>query len=282
VLGNTVGYRRGKKSYSRLLPKAYNLSEESIKSGTEFGFGSTACVLTKSAFAPLMLRPFKKNLHNRLSEAFRKVIRSGPPAMKGKRGVFDGNIGLLKNFDFSDKVKFEDIINILPHIELVNKELKMDFPGFNWDSLMRFPKNAERAKLGLGFGFLDFNNNTYDFKLAPELSIDKSNDFPGGNLVLPIPEAEELAVLVMMNIFFEDSTSQNAFKIDNQFYQAGIFLNAIHLRNGEMVIFEQEEIPKAKEKDKWAPDLVGILTKKRTNNHTQYWFNSLGIVVVFI
>lgn len=260
-LGNTVGYRRGKKHFNRSLPKEYNLSESSKNSGTEFGHGSTACKLTKTAFAPLMLRPFKRTLHNRLSEIFRKVIRSGPSVMKGQRSVFDGNISLLKGFEFSDKAKLESIFKPSPKINLANGEIKLDFPSFTWDSLMGIPDHAERAVLSLGLAFLDFKNNIYDFNPAPELRIDKKSDFPGGSLVLPISEANELAILVMMTIFFESGTGKSNSKIDNQLYQAGAFLEAIHLRDGKAVIFEQEELPEETLSNESVPALVWSLNQ---------------------
>lgn len=256
-LGDTVGVHRKGGNFVRTAPKSVNMSENSLKSSKEFGYGSSACALIKKAFDPLMLRPFKGTLHNRLSEALRNVIRSGPTVMKGERNVFDGDLKLLKGFEFSDKAKLKNFFAVLPEVRLLNKELKLVLPNFIWkESLIKSPDKADYVVLGFGFGFLDFKNYTYVLELAPELRVGKKESFPGGSLSFPVPDAEEQAILIMMNVFFESISGKHRSKIDNQLYQGGAFLEAIHLRDGEVVAFEPEELREKYEKEKPVANLV--------------------------
>src|SRR5690606_18511653 len=105
-------------------------------------------------------------------------------------------------------------------------------------------------------GFLDFKNYTYVFELAPELRVGKKESFPGGSLSFPVPDTEEQAILVMMNVFFEGISGEHRSKIDNQLYQGGAFLEAIHLRGGKVVTFEREELQEKHEKEKPVANLV--------------------------
>ncbi|ADY51104.1 hypothetical protein Pedsa_0523 [Pseudopedobacter saltans DSM 12145] len=256
-LGNTVGVRKKGGNFVRTVPKSVNMSENSFKSAKEFGYGSTACALIKTAFDPLMLRPFKGTLHNRLSEVMRKVIRSGPITMKGNRNVFDGDLSLLKGFEFNDKVRLNSFFRTLPEVGLVDKELRLSLPKFIWEELLtKVPAKANYVVLGFGFGFLDFKNYTYQLELAPELRIGKEEHFSGASLSFPVPDTEEQAVLVMMNVFFESATEKYRSKIDNQLYQGGAFLEAIHLLGGEVVTFENEEPHEVSEEDKPVGSLV--------------------------
>lgn len=256
-LGNTVGVYRKGNSFVRTAPKSVNRSENTLKSSQEFGYGSTACALIKKAFDPLMLRPFKGSLHNRLSGALRNVIRSGPAAMKGERNIFDGDLKLLKGFEFNDKAKLAGFFTVLPKAELLNGELILTFPEFTWNKLLvKSPAKAEYVVLGFGFGFLDFKNYTYKLELAPELRVGKNEYFPGASLSLPIPDMEEQAILVMMNVFFGRISEGSFSKIDNQFYQAGAFLDVIHLRGGEVVHFEKKEVCEVFEEEKPEVNLV--------------------------
>ncbi|MFC5284821.1 hypothetical protein [Pedobacter alpinus] len=105
-LGDTVGYRRGKKHFKRAKPASYQPGEESQKSSAEFRTGSKACAILKQAIKPLILKHFRLELHNRLSAKLREIIRTGPIDKKGKRGVLDGDLKLLKVLSSMPKQAF--------------------------------------------------------------------------------------------------------------------------------------------------------------------------------
>ena len=253
-LGDTVGYRRGKELYARKLNTHCALTNETQKSGAEFGYGSKACVLAKHALAPLMLRPFKAGLHNRLAEAFRKVIRSGPMAKKGQRTVYDGNVALLAGFEFNTKQYLASLLPLNFKLDYNEGKLNLAFDAIDWLALLRKPDKAGAVVLNLGVAFLDFTAATYHLKLAPAIKITNNAAFKGGSLNMEVPAAKEQLILVVANLYFE--REKECWLIDQQLYQAGKCLAALHLRNGQLVVFEPEPAVQQTPPEKPVPNLV--------------------------
>jgi len=257
-IGEIVGYNRGKKKYARGKAKPYELTDESKKSGTEFGRGSTACALVKQAFSSLILSNFKTDLHNRLSEKLREVIRSGPIAKKGKRRVFDGDISLLKGFGFSSYTSFGRLVFFSPVVEISAESIRISIPAFTWKDL-KAPEKASRVIFGMAAGYFDFHENTYRTTLAGNLEADKGKPFSGASITIPIPPLNEQAVLVMMNVFFEETHGSRVFKIDRRNCQAGIILDAVHIRKGKVLVFKQEKVPAVEMKLEVTPDVSWVI-----------------------
>jgi hypothetical protein len=253
-LGETVGYRRGGKHFERAKPRSYQPGEESLKSGAEFGTGSTGCALLKMAFEPLLLRAFSEDLHNRLAGKLRVIIRTGPVAKKGKRGVFDGNVNLLKGFEFNSKVSFRKLTQMTMSTTVTAEEVKVSIRPFKWNGTIQAPAQAQRVKIGFCCVFADFNSGSFTALRADDLQIERNKDFQGGRFKIAIPNNEELAVLLVMNIFFESDSGNRAYRVENKKYQAGIILDAVHIKNGEVVEFVTEELPKKEEEPQKPPD----------------------------
>lgn len=253
-LGDTVGYRRGKKHFKRAKPRSYQPGGESRKSGAEFGTGSTGCVLLKMAFGPLLLRALTINLHNRLAERLRKIIRTGPVAKKGGRRIFDGDINLLKGFEFNREVNFGRLGYMVISSKVTATEVKVSIRPFAWAGTIQPPDHAQSVKIGLCCVFADFDKGSFSAVRANDLQLKREKDFQGGRFKIAVPEGEELAVLLMMNIFFEGDFDCNAYVIENKQYQAGVILDAVHIKNGEVVKFVAEELPKEEEAPPRPPD----------------------------
>nr|WP_294899927.1 hypothetical protein [uncultured Pedobacter sp.] len=240
-LGDTVGYRKNKKFYKRAKPASYQPASESQKAGAEFGTGSKAVALLKVAFGSLILRSFKATLHNRLAVVFRKIIRSGTSAKKGERGVFDGNLQLLKGFELNPKAQFIKLCNLAIDSQITAKQINIKIPAFDWQNKIKAPKNAQRMKVGLCCVFADFKNGTTESVNANQLNIKENRSFPGASLRVDIPAKEEMAVFLIANLFFETDSLNKATIIENQNYQAGIILDVAHIKDGALVEFVAEK-----------------------------------------
>ena len=241
-VGNTVGFARGGEEFTRATAKPYDLAEESKKSATEFGRGSTASSLVREAFSRMLLPAFRKDPNNRLAEKFRRVIRSGPSSKKGKRGVFDGNVSLLNGFEFNPYTAFKKLAFFQPKAELTAKAINLSVPEFSWQRDVQAPEKATSLILGAICGSFDFRMNRYETIQAAELIIEKGQSFAGAGLQVPIPEAEEQVILVMLTLNFASTGGKNLLKIERRDAQAGTILAALHLKNGELVVFEEEAL----------------------------------------
>lgn len=249
-LGETVGYRRGKAHYTRKKTASYQPSEESLKSANEFGKGSSASALVRKAFKPLFFAPFEENLHSRLAEIFRKVIRSGPAALKGNRSVYDGNVSLLKGFECSTYAKLETLCKQWPTLTLDHQQLKVDFLPINIQKQLKWPPKADKALFMVGFAAFDFEQLSLQYQSSEPLILKKTEDFEGGQLAFNIPEQKEQLLMVMMNICYGNNSI-----INNRKFLACAIIDAFHLKDGQLVLFEPEEKIQAPE-EPLAPELV--------------------------
>ncbi|MBD3749096.1 MAG: hypothetical protein IE931_06335 [Sphingobacteriales bacterium] len=235
-LGETVGYRRGKEHYTRKKTASYQPSEESLKSANEFGKGSSASALVRKAFKPLFFAPFEENLHSRLAEVFRKIMRSGPEALKGNRRVYDGNVSLLKGFECSTHAKLENLCTQWPGLSLNQQQLIIDFLPIKVKNQIKWPPKADKALFMVGFAAFDFEQSSFQLSLSEPLTIEKTADFTGGQLAFNIPKQKEQIIMVMMNLRYRSSGI-----INNQKFLAGAIVDAFHLKEGKIVHFEPEE-----------------------------------------
>ncbi|HTN19512.1 MAG TPA: hypothetical protein VL125_03510 [Pelobium sp.] len=258
-LGDTVGYRRGSKYFKRAKPASYQPTAESQKSGAEFGAGSKATALLKSAFSPLILRSFKFTLHNRLAGKLRQIIRTGPVANKGQRAVFDGNLSLLKGFQLHPRVGFFNLCAVNFSSQITASQIHLRIPAFSWTNSIKAPKTADRVKIGLCCVFADFNAGSdgagnFESINVDHLTVEKDQNFPGASFSLDIPVKQELAVLLVMNVFFEADSSGKSMIVDNQNFQAGLILDVAHLKDGALVEFVAEKPSEKPEKPAFKPD----------------------------
>src|SRR5690606_19287669 len=187
-LGNMIGYRRGDKHYERMKTRSYQPGEESQKSGIEFGRGSKACALLKSAFAPLLLKAFSIDLHNRLSEKLRNIIRTGPISLKGDRVLFDGDLGLLRGFELNSKVRLSNLCTIPINTSVGTQQAEVAIPPFHWQDYIKAPKKAKSIKIGMCCVFVDFNTNEYTAVKAEYLQIARNETFLGGRFKIAVPD----------------------------------------------------------------------------------------------
>jgi hypothetical protein len=241
-IGNMVGYERGGEGYTRASSEPYELSEESKKSASEFGRGSSASALVRQAFSTLLFPSFRKDPQNRLAERFRQVIRSGPSKDKGRRKVTDGNLGLLTGFEFNHYAASAKLIGFQPKVEFADQFIEVVIPGFSWQKNVHAPGRAQAMALGASCGFFDFESNRYQATQAAELMVEHGQSFNGASLKIPVPEAKEQVILVMMNISFLAKMGERFLRIDRRDAQAGVLLSSLHIRNGQVVVFEAEAV----------------------------------------
>lgn len=81
--------------------KSYQLSENSKKSGRDFGAASRTAAYIRAAFSPLIERYADGDLVNRLNKRVMEIFKSIPKALAGNKKLIHGNIGQLRGFEFN-------------------------------------------------------------------------------------------------------------------------------------------------------------------------------------
>jgi hypothetical protein len=237
-LGNTTGYKRGKKYFKRKKTGSYQPPVESLKSAGEFGKASKASALLRKAFKAYFLLPFIPDLHSRLSKVCAEVIRSGPIALKGKRQLFEGDLDLLKKFEFNIHRKFDSLSDLSIDV-IINQDLitisVLPFTIDYHDSLIN-----SRAKIMIGFAWFNFAAQTFKVINSNPIYLPVEETFGGGKVKLTLPKNEDCTLIIMGNICFENiiSLNGNYGTIGNRRFKAGKILHAMHFIKGTPHLFE--------------------------------------------
>lgn len=233
-LGDTVGYSRGNKFFKRKKTSPYTPPAESLKSASEFGLASKASALYRKAFYNSTLRSFKPNLHVRLTKVFADTIRSGPAALKGKRNIIDGDLKILKNFEFNQHKSLESLSSIKMSYEINNSNLRINLLPFK---NTKHPKNINyKSTINISFGWFNFNESAYTILNSNSIILNDDENFKSAQLDLMIPKEDNLTFIVMGCVFYETLNDYNSkYTItEDRRWQAGKILEALNFKNGEL------------------------------------------------
>src|SRR5690349_6389529 len=80
--------------------------EGSRKASSEFGRASRASKLLRVAIQDHLQTSSDNGVVNRLNKAFHDIIKNDPIGVKGERRIADGNLQLMKGFEFNIENKF--------------------------------------------------------------------------------------------------------------------------------------------------------------------------------
>lgn len=235
-LGETTGYPKGKRYFVKKNTASYQPPEESMKSASEFGRISKAAALCKKAITPLLPPAFDYRLYQKLVQAFGIILRSGPEAQKGSRTVYDGNLKLLKNFPLNTYNSLSGLIRMNPEITLKEKIIKVQLPEIDLSKALSPPAKAEQVNMLLGFAALNFHEDTFQFQAADPLVYPVKGFSKAARLNVSPPQEGEWLYLVLMTLYFSDKGP-----IVSRRYMAGSILEAFHLKDGEEVLFQEQE-----------------------------------------
>ena len=108
-LSDFVFYTRGKKQVVRKKATSYRLSENTIKSGRDFGEATRNASYLRKAFETLVKHYGNNDFHNRLNKRFTSVFNSIPSGMLGDKRLSQGNLKLLEGFQFNTVRKFTSL-----------------------------------------------------------------------------------------------------------------------------------------------------------------------------
>ncbi|WP_421944039.1 hypothetical protein [Pedobacter sp.] len=242
-LGDFIFYKRNKKQVARADSVDYKLSENSIKSGRDFGEASRNATYIRKAFESLVKFYGTDDFHNRLNKRLTDIFKTIPSAHFGNKKLSQGNIGLLAGFEFNKSTAFNNLFfkNIICTIEqggLVNLSL----PKSELKDIINLIPDAEQAMLEIMLFSFDLDGNEYETFKLNDLIIDlKDPLFPSRKIRRAINHVGEKALIIAIGISYlwDESRSQH------KNYFAAKISHAFHLSNGTIVKFiepEQEKV----------------------------------------
>ena len=133
------------------------------ENGKEFGKAGTAGRLLRTSFRQYLQNAADSRMVSRLTREMLKVIKSDPVNERGERTVLDGDLTLLKGFEFNIAGKLASTFytSYEATVDRVIGELKIDVPSFSPVSSIASPEGATHMRLISAGAVVDFEEEGY-------------------------------------------------------------------------------------------------------------------------
>jgi hypothetical protein len=237
-LGDNVYYRRNGKDLVRQAPEPYQLSEKSIKSG--MARANRATWLVKDRLPELFEDIGDNALYNRLTGRFMKLIGTGYSKPGGEREVSDGDLALLKGFEFNRFASSHTICGAEPVVDIdPAADVSITLPAFTLEEGVRAPVTAETLVIQLSCFVCDFTTEKRWAAKSEDLhiSLDKSS-FAGGCFEFSADSTSDEAMIFTMSFQFLDAYH---LPIKNRNHTAARIIESIMIRDGLVTPFRYPE-----------------------------------------
>jgi len=244
-LGDLVAYERNGKYVVRQNVSDKKQSENSKKSSQDFGSASRSAAQLRKAFAPLVEFYGNNGLVNRLNKRLIAVFNTIPLKDAGKKKLADGNISLLKGFEFNTFRLFDDVFRFPTALEIAPDGLvKLILPAKKIRDLIKpHPKAVQACLQVRGFHFDLGGNEEYEMIKIKDLVIPLNQEqFPKMILPIKLDHDGDKAFVVAMGIRFNIGGS--GYSGDKKYFVCKI-IHSLHLRDGLVVDFIPPESKKA-------------------------------------
>lgn len=229
------------------VQKKHQLSEGSRKTSIEFGHANKVTSLLLRTLKPLIRNKSGRFLYNDLCSKLVTIIGTGPIELKGQRKITDGNLTLLRGLKLNRYKYLSSLTNLRPetHISAAEKRIEISLEALN-KAAFNAPSRAFRVVLSSQCILLDVENYTVDTIPIDDLKIPLNEEGIGSKQVnIPIGNTENKVVILAMGICFHlnELNSDKSFISNNRDHLAGEILEAVYIKNGEIVRFVAPDNP---------------------------------------
>ena len=133
------------------------------ENGTEFGKAGKAGRLLRTSLRQYLQNAVDSRMVSRLTQEMLKVIKSDPVNERGERTVLDGDLTLLKGFEFNigGKLASTFYTSYEATVDRVTGELRIDVPSFSSASAIASPEGATHMRLISAGAVVDFEEEGY-------------------------------------------------------------------------------------------------------------------------
>jgi hypothetical protein len=147
--------------------------ERTRENGAEFGRANSASRLVRTSLRALIAGSADSRMTSRFNARMTKVVKADTTSTRGMRNVADGDLTLLRNFEFNDAGLLAHTL-YAPFTTSVDRavgSVTINVPAFIPKLLIAPPSGATHAKLISGVAAVDFEANTYSVFTAQSAEI---------------------------------------------------------------------------------------------------------------
>ncbi|WP_276485576.1 hypothetical protein [Paraflavitalea pollutisoli] len=179
--------------------------ERTRENMAEFTRSGKASVSIRELFRELTIYAKSNDAHTRLVKLLSKVISTDPISKRGERTVTNGDLLLLKGFNFNRRVPLREIVypRYTVAIDRAAGQATIAMPEFVPKVLIGCPKATTHFKLVLALATLNFETDasTYVKVSTNEIGWDQVLR-PAENMVLNFPANTPDNIIVVMSVEF--------------------------------------------------------------------------------
>lgn len=232
--GNAVFYTARGKHFVRQAPASVKQSENTRKSGTDFGSNNTAVRMMNAAFRPMMGKLAYAHFYHRLNRKMLKVLHSIPKEQLGIRKIAEGDLSLLVGFEFN---RFKSVIGLAffsPAIEInLAGDTVISVPPLHPGKAFKAHKDAATVVIRFRCCVFRFEDEDGAYRQPADLIIPLHQTvFPGGRIRIPMEGAEDCACIIGFTVHF---LTKEHTEIHDREYYGGCFLTAINIMDGQII-----------------------------------------------
>lgn len=180
----------------------------------EFQRAGKAAKLLLDALRTAGVKARDKELFSRLLSQMFKVIKSDNVHKRGERTVVDGDIELIRGFDFNQNGKLSSLLFLQPTVSIdrATGTMKVDLPAFIPEEMIKAPLNATYFTIACAAAEIDFAEGTFVTASASTEALPYSDEVLAAPISLTAtvtPNSTKWLVLAV-GIAFNDETNDKA------------------------------------------------------------------------
>ncbi|MBT1689163.1 hypothetical protein [Dawidia soli] len=193
------------------------------ENGSEFGRAGSNGKLLRTAFRSQLLNTGDSRMANRLSALLNAVLKTDQVSLRGQRNVANGDLNLLRGFDFNDEGKLTHTF-FAPYaadVDRVTGTVTIDVPAFVPTDMIAYPDGATHFRLVAAAAEVDFAENAYNVQAleTDELVLGALPAAPV-NLALTMSPGNTDPLFVVLGIEFAQLVNGQMYTLNNGAYNA--------------------------------------------------------------
>lgn len=197
------------------------------ENGAEFGRAGALGRTLRTAFRPLLLRTSDSRLTSRLTREMVKVIKADATSARGERNVLDGELELLRGFEFNANGRLGATMYapFNASIDRAIGEAVVNVPGFVPQNTIAAPQGATHLKFVSAGAEIDFEAD--DFTLVTsesgEIAIGPQTEV-AVNLTNALPANSTKPLLLALGVEFYQEVHASFYPLKNGAYNSLAFV----------------------------------------------------------
>lgn len=192
------------------------------ENGAEFGRAGIAGKTLRRAFKELIQLSNDNRMVSRLTREMIRVIQADAVNVRGLRNVLDGELELLRGFNFNIRAVLDTVVFMSPQyqVDRVSGSFQMNIPAFDPKASIRVPAGASHFQLVTGAAIIDFENQTAETGTKRTDYLAVTDESPAASLEMVLSANSTHPLLMAAGIVFYQNVNNVYYPLSNGAYNA--------------------------------------------------------------